>query len=110
MEKTTLGVDENIAGALTYGLGWITGAVFLLTEPSNRFVRFHAWQSVILFGGLSLAWFIAVSIPLLGWIFAFLVIPPLSAALWLWLMYKAYNGDRYKLPYVGEMAAHRDTP
>ena len=108
MEKTALGIDENIAGALTYALGWITGVVFLLTEPSNRFVRFHAWQSVILFGTLSLAWFILVAIPLLGWFCAFLVIPPLSAVLWLWLMYKAYHGERYQLPYVGEMAAHRE--
>jgi len=107
MAQTSSGLDEHIAGALTYGLGWITGILFLLIEPANVFVRFHAWQSVIVFGALSAAWFIAVSIPLLGWAFAFLVIPPVSAALWLFLMYKAYHGERYKLPYAGDMAEHR---
>ena len=107
MEQTSSGLQENVAGALAYGLGWISGAFFLLFEPSNRFVRFHAWQSVILFGALSLAWFVAVSIPLFGTIVAFIIIPPVSAFLWLFLMYKAYNGHRYKVPYAGDMAEHR---
>ena len=53
-----------------------------------------------MFGGLSLAWFIAMSIPLLGWLIAFVVIPPLSAVLWLLLMFKAYQGagSRCRLP------------
>lgn len=104
MAQTSNGLDENLAAALAYGLGWVTGVVFLLIEPSNAFVRFHAWQSVIVFGTLSVLWFIAVSIPLLGWAFAFIVLPPVSAALWLWLMFKAYQGERYKLPYAGDMA------
>ena len=104
MEKTSQGLDENVAGALTYVFGWISGVIFLLIEPTNMFVRYHAWQSVYVFGALSIAWFIAVAIPILGWLFAFLVIPPLSAALWLWLIYKAYQGERYKLPFVGDMA------
>jgi uncharacterized membrane protein len=108
MEKTASGMDENVAGALAYALGWITGAAFLLTEPSNKFVRFHALQSVIVFGGLSLAWFIAVSIPLFGWFVAFIIIPPLSAVLWLLLMYRAYQGQRYKVPFAGEMADQRE--
>jgi len=107
MEQTSTGLQENVAGALTYALGWITGALFLVFEPSNRFVRFHAWQSVILFGALSIAWFVAVSIPLFGTIVAFVIIPPVSAFLWLFLMYKAYNGQRYKVPYTGDMAEHR---
>jgi uncharacterized membrane protein len=104
MAQTANGLEENVAGALTYALGWVTGALFLVFEPSNTFVRFHAWQSVIVFGSLSVLWFIAVSIPLFGWAFAFLVLPPVSAVLWLLLMYKAYQGERYKLPYAGDMA------
>jgi uncharacterized membrane protein len=107
MEKTAGGLDENVAGALTYVLGWITGAAFLLFEPSNRFVRFHARQSLIVFGGLSIAWFVAVTIPIVGWFFAFFVIPYLSVGLWLFLMYKAYKGNRFKLPYVGDLAEER---
>lgn len=108
MEKPVAGLDENVAGALTYALGWITGAGFLLLEPSNGFVRFHAWQSVIVFGGLSLAWFIALSMSFIGGFIAFVLILPLSAVLWLLLMFKAYQGERYKLPFAGEMAEHRD--
>jgi uncharacterized membrane protein len=104
MDKTTSGLDENLAGALCYLLGWVTGAVFLVTEPTNRFVRFHALQSVILFLGLSLVWFVSMSIFLVGWFFAWLVIPPLSAVLWLFLMFKAYQGERYKVPFVGDWA------
>ncbi len=108
MNKTSSGLDENVAGALSYALGWITGIGFLLTEPANKFVRFHALQSVIVFGGLSLAWFIAMSIPLLGWLIAFVVIPPLSAVLWLLLMFKAYQGARFKVPFAGDVAEQRE--
>lgn len=103
MDKTTSGLDENLAGALTYSLGWVTGALFLLTEPTNTFVRFHAWQSVIVFGALSIAWFVAMSSIVL-WLLALIVIPLLSAILWLFLMFKAYQSERYKLPYAGDMA------
>jgi uncharacterized membrane protein len=108
MNKTSSGLDENVAGALSYALGWITGIGFLLTEPANKFVRFHALQSVIVFGGLSLAWFIAMSIPLLGWLIAFVVIPPVSAVLWLLLMFKAYQGARFKVPFAGDVAEQRE--
>ena len=108
MNKTSSGLDENVAGALSYALGWITGIGFLLTEPTNKFVRFHALQSVIVFGSLSLAWFIAMSIPFLGWLIAFVVIPPLSAVLWLLLMFKAYQGARFKVPFAGDVAEQRE--
>lgn len=108
MEKTSSGLDENVAGALAYGLGWITGVVFLLTEPSNKFVRFHALQSLIVFGGLSIAWFIALSIPFLGWFIALVVIPIGSAILWLLLIFKAYQGERFKVPFAGDVADQRE--
>ena len=108
MNKTSSGMDENLAGALTYALGWVTGAIFLLMEPANTFVRYHAWQSVIVFGALSIAWFVSVSVLFIGWFIAFVVIPPLSLFLWLLLMYKAYQGERYKVPFAGELAEQRD--
>lgn len=108
MDKTASGMDQNVAGALTYALGWITGLGFLLTEPSNKYVRFHALQSVIVFGGLSLLWFIGMSIPPIGWFLAFVVIPPLSVVLWLLLMFKAYQGIRFKVPFAGEIADQRE--
>jgi uncharacterized membrane protein len=107
LKKTVLGVDENIAGALAYGLGWITGLALLLTERENRFVRFHALQSTIVFGVLCALWFVGLSIPLLGWLISFILIPPLSAVLWLLLMFKAYQGERFKLPFAGDIAEER---
>ena len=51
-----------------------------------------------MFGALSIAWFVSLSLGLIFWFLAFVVIPPLSAILWLILMFKAYRGERYKLP------------
>jgi uncharacterized membrane protein len=107
MDKSSIGLDSNVAAALAYAMGWVTGVAFLLTERENRFVRFHALQSTIAFGALSIAWMVALSIPIFGLFFAFFVIPPLSVGLWLFLMFKAYQGDRFKLPIVGDMAEQR---
>ena len=109
MEKTAGGLDQNVAAALTYLLGWITGIAFLLLEPANKFVRFHALQSVLVFGALSLAWIVVMStIPILGLIIGLILIPWLSVVLWLLLMYKAYRGERFKLPIAGEIADQRE--
>ena len=104
--RTVWGLDANVAAALAYAIGWVSGAVFLLFEP-NRFVRFHALQSTFAFGGLSLAWMVALSLGPPGWIVAIFVIPPVSAVLWLVLMYKAYQGERFKVPVAGDMAEQR---
>jgi uncharacterized membrane protein len=106
-ERTALGCDANVAAALAYALGWISGAILLAAERENRFVRFHALQSIIVFGALSAAWFLCLSIPLLGWLVSFIVIPPISAVLWLLLMFKAYQGERFRVPYAGDIADAR---
>lgn len=106
-DKTVSGLDPNVAAALSYLLGWITGVLFLLTEPQNRFVRFHAMQSTILFLALSVACVLLQSIPILGMLIAVFLVIPLSAVLWLVLMFKAYQGDKFKLPIVGDMADAR---
>jgi uncharacterized membrane protein len=49
-KKTATGLDENIAGLLCYVGWWVSGIIFLILEPKNRFVRFHALQSSIVFG------------------------------------------------------------
>lgn len=99
--------NEKLMGALTYLLGPITGIVFLLTEKKNPFIRFHAMQSTILFGGIFLINIVLGIIPVLGWIVALVLSPLLtlvSFILWLVLMWKAYNGEKYKLPFVGDLA------
>lgn len=105
--KAAGGLDANVAAALCYSLGWISGVVFLLTEPQNKLVRFHAMQSTIAFGGLSLAWILGLAIPFVGWIFSFLIVVPFSVLLWLVMIFKAYQGDWFKLPVVGDMAEAR---
>ena len=109
MEKTSTGLEENVAGLLCYVLGWISGLVFILIEQENKFVRFHAMQSIITFGSIS-AVFIVLSIlnliPYIGLLFSILngIVGLLAFVLWVVLMVKAYQGTRYKLPWSGKLA------
>lgn len=106
MEKATFGLDENIASALTYVLGFITGIIFFIVEKENKTVRFHAMQSNITFGGLFVVQivlsFISFIIPFLGLLS--LLISLLTLILWIVLIIKAYQGEKFKLPIVGDMA------
>ena len=106
MANTSLGMQENIEGALCYLLGWLTGIIFYLLEKDNEFVRFHARQSILTFLPLSILSFIFSWIPFLGWIIAGLLWL-LTLILWLVLMIKAYQGERFKLPLTGAWAEKR---
>lgn len=98
-KATTTGLSSNTAAALTYVLGWLTGLVFLLVEKENKFVRFHAMQSIITFGLLTV---IAI-FPVIGWVLSPLVMI-VGFVLWLILIYKAYQGEEFKLPVIGDFA------
>lgn len=102
-EKSTTGLDANLAGLLCYAGIWVTGIIFLVLEKDSRFVKFHAMQSLITFLGLAIFWYVCVSIPFFGWIVAFLAFP-FTLVLWIFLMVKAYNGEKFKLPIVGDIA------
>ncbi|WP_347548708.1 DUF4870 domain-containing protein [Pseudalkalibacillus hwajinpoensis] len=102
--KTSSGMDENVAGLLTYVLGFITGLIFLLIEKENKFVRFHAMQSIVVFGALFVASLVLNVIPVIGTIVSVLILPPLSLVVWIVLMVKAYQGKMYKLPVAGEFS------
>jgi uncharacterized membrane protein len=106
-EKTSTGLDANLAAALSYLIGFVTGIIFLLVEKENRFVRFHAMQSTLLFAGIIALDIVLQVVPLLGALLVFVLVIPLSAILWLVLMYKAYQGEEFKLPLVGPIAAER---
>jgi len=101
--KTALGMDENIEGLLCYILGFISGVFFLLIEKDNKFIKFHAIQSVLTSAALFVAAIVAGIIPFFGWIVLFLL-GPVSIALWLLLMYKAFKCEMFKLPFVGDIA------
>ena len=104
-EKSSTGLDENVAGFLCYLFGFITGIVFLVVEKKSSFVKFHAMQSTITFLSLFVISFIIGMIPIIG----LLVYPIwiLSLILWLLLMIKALRGERYSLPIVGKMAEEK---
>jgi len=109
MDKTSTGLTENIAGLLCYVLGWISGLVFVLIEQENKFVRFHAVQSIVTFGGItiiSIALSILSLIPFLGVVFdiANRIIGVLAFVLWIVLMVKAAQGTKFKLPWAGDFA------
>jgi uncharacterized membrane protein len=94
--------EQNLAGLLCYTFFWVGGLLFLLLEREDKFVRFHAMQSAVTFGALTLA-FALVFIPIVGWIFGWLNIV-LIFVLWIILMVRAYQGAKYKLPIAGDFA------
>jgi len=106
-EKTSTGLEANLAAALSYLVGFVTGIIFLLWEKDNRFVRFHAMQSTLVFAGIVLVDILLQIVPILGALVVIFVVVPGSAILWLVLMFKAYQGEEFKLPLVGQMAADR---
>jgi uncharacterized membrane protein len=105
-KNTVLGIDQNLEALLCYVLGWITGIVFLFMEKENEYVRFHAMQSLVTFLTLFIITIVIGWIPILGWLVSFLV-SILGLILWLILMFKAYQGELYKLPYAGDFAEER---
>ena len=111
---TSTGLPANVAGALAYVLGPITGIIFYILEKDNRFVRFHAAQSIV----VSIAMFIVSfvlgilgvaigAVPLIGWLVAMLLsfgVSIVSFVLWLLLMWQAFQGKEWEVPFAGVFA------
>jgi uncharacterized membrane protein len=104
----TAGLDENVAGLLCYILGWITGLIFLLIDK-RPFVKFHAAQSIAMSIGVFVIYFVlGIFMGLLHFVhlglLAFLLYPLLGLALfvlWIFVMYKAFQHEKFKLPIIG---------
>ena len=104
------GLTENVAGALAY-VTIIPAIVFLVLEPynRNRFIRFHAFQCIFFAVAWTALWIvlnIIAHIPVLGWL-TILIWPLIGLAgfvIWIILVLKAYKGDMFKLPVIGDMA------
>ena len=120
--KTSTGMNQNVAGLLCYLAGWITGLIFFLIEKENRFVRFHAMQSILL-GAAAIVifivfWIVAVvSSLVVGYIsgilggIVWIVMVLVGGALGLGIfvgaiisLIKAYQGQYFKLPVIGNYA------
>lgn len=97
--QTSLGLDENLAAALAYILGWLSGLVIVLIEKENKFVRFHAYQSLFTF----LPLFLINLFPMIGWMLSPILVPA-QLILIIVLVVKAAQGERFKLPIVGDLA------
>ncbi len=108
MEKTSLNIDENIESLLCYVGLWVTGLIFLLIEKENKTVKFHAKQSLFFFLPLT------IIAPIIGWIGS----PEWTYTGWLsWIIYiiiliffiiliiTAYQGQKFKIPIVGDLAS-----
>jgi len=123
MAKSSMNMEENMASMLCYVLTWVTGLIFYFMEKENKTVRFHAIQSILTFLPLTILgyvfWWIGIpkwsygggpwglgsydlGIPALVW--ASYAIWALTGILWLILVYKAYSGEKLKLPVIGDIA------
>ncbi len=101
--KTSTGLQENVAGLLCYVAGWVSGIVFLILEKENQLVRFHAWQSIAVFGVYSVVVIVLSFIPVIGWVISWLLGVG-AVILWIVLMMKAYRGQKYMVPWAGKFA------
>ncbi|MGH9739197.1 MAG: zinc-ribbon domain-containing protein [Candidatus Acidiferrales bacterium] len=107
-------ISENVAGLLCYALGWITGLIFYFIDK-RPFVRYHAAQSIVTFGGLQIVSFViggffGISL-LAGGLSAFSLGVALSRlvdlvtfVLWIVLMIKAYQHDRFRVPVAADLS------
>jgi len=100
-KKSSTGLPKSTSGAISYVLGPITGVIFLIIEK-DPFVRFHAMQSIVVFGGL----FIVQMLLTMTLILAILtpLVSLVGFVLWLMLIYKAWMGEEWEVPFLGKYA------
>jgi uncharacterized membrane protein len=123
-EAKGTGLDSNVAGALSYLFGALTGIIFYVLEPEDEFVRFHASQSIVVsvgffvlaflttivttvlsvLGGASAGASIAFGLVSLVISLLWLVVGLAGFALWLFLMLRAYQGKRTRIPIAASVA------
>jgi uncharacterized membrane protein len=108
-------MEENVASTLCYALGWVTGIIFLLIDKRHT-VRFHAAQSIVVFGALSIAYWIIASVfgveiavarafggmPI--GLLLYYGISLVMLAAWIFLMYNAYNKKMFRVPGAADLA------
>jgi uncharacterized membrane protein len=122
-ERSSTGLDANIAAALCYFFWLPGGAVFFAIERDSRFVKFHAMQSmlvsvaaIVLWIVYMVVWTVFTRIPFLGLLagilgfFGWALLSLGFLGLWLYCMFKAFQGERFKLPYIGEVAEKQVWP
>ena len=101
--KSSTGMQANVAALLAYVLGLVTGLVFFLIEKESTFVKFHAMQSIAFSVVMFVAGFILAFIPFIGAV-GIALLNLAGLVVWVLLMIKAYQGERFKLPVLGDFA------
>jgi len=107
----TEGLQENVAGLLSYSLGWLTGIIFLLIDK-RPWVKFHAAQSIVVFGGLTILRIgVAIAGGMFGGVIGFglwatigLLLGLVGLVLWIFLMVKAYQHESFRVPVAAGIA------
>ena len=112
--KSSTGLEANVAALLSYLFGWVSGLIFYLIEKDSRFVRFHAMQSLLLNGSVIV---VVIALMIVNTILAFIsgTLAALFGLLWfvimigffamaIFCMVKAYQGQMFKLPVIGDIA------
>lgn len=116
--ESSTGMSANVAGLLCYVASWITGIVFVLLEKKSRFVKFHAWQSIMTFGVLTVVQIIlsiisgiallSLSLGVWGVVHVLgVIVWVITVGLWIALMVLAYQGKMWKVPLAGNWAEKR---
>jgi uncharacterized membrane protein len=122
-EKSSTGLDANLASALSYVFGLVSGVIFFAIETQSRVVKYHALQSMlvsvaamVVYIAYGVLWAIMSRVPVLGWVagifgfFGWALLMLGFFALWVYCLVKAFNGERFKLPYLGEIAEQQIWP
>jgi uncharacterized membrane protein len=114
--ESSTGMSANTAGLLCYVAWWITGIIFVVLEKKSKFVKFHAWQSIMTFGALTVVQIILSIIGTIAWTISpfggpwllahvlGIIVWVISVGLWIALMLLAYQGKMWKVPLAGNWA------
>jgi len=99
----TTQTTETFKAVACYVFGFFTGVIMLILEKNNQLIRFHAMQSTLVFSGIYISILLVQMVPVLGGLVV-LFLKILAVILWLLLIIKAYKGEKYKLPFIGQIA------
>lgn len=113
-DSTSTGVDARLSSILCYAGWWVTGLVFLFAERRNSEVRFHAAQSLVVFGVLSVALFLCGGASAVAFFVAastFQILQAIGNAIWfvavvIWLLLlvRTWRGETWRMPVAGNVA------
>ena len=122
-QQTRFGLDENVAATISYVLGWLTGLVMFFAETENRYVRFHAAQSIVVFGTITIVvWILGLiqssmmtamysagggfAVGFISLLFGLisLVLWVGGLALWIFLLIRTYQGRNPRIPVADGIA------